>query len=86
MVGESQTVDLTDIDLQEIKKYNIFPEESKNLCFLREKIKEMNYAIGAHTCKPVGNIKHSSKIYVNKYMSTLGLNYFINKHKNRFIR
>ena len=34
MIGESETTELLDIDLQEIKKYNYNPNESKNLCFL----------------------------------------------------
>ena len=34
-------LDLTDIDLQEIKKYKYYIPENKNLCFFREKIEEM---------------------------------------------
>jgi hypothetical protein len=86
MIGESNTLDLTDIDLQEIKKYIDHPPENKNLCFLREKIYQMNYNLGAHTCNPTGNIKYSSKIYINKHMSILGLNFLINKHVKSFER
>jgi len=86
MVGESNTVDLTDIDLQEINKYVEADYESKKLCFLREKIEEMNYEIGAHNIHPVGNIKYSSKIYYNKHMRPIGLNYFIDKTLKRYER
>ena len=86
MFGESNTLDLTDIDLQEIKKYKYYIPENKNLCFFREKIEEMNYEPGAHGCKPVGNIKYSSKIYYNKHMNWLGLNYIIDKTLKRYER
>jgi hypothetical protein len=86
MFGESNTLDLTDIDLQEIKKYNYNTFENKNLCFFREKIEEISYGIGAHDCFPVGNIKYSSKIYYNKHMNWLGLNYIIDKKLKRYER
>ena len=86
MAGESQTQELTDIDLQDIKKgfYNWM--ESKYLCFLREHITEMNYNLGAHMINPVGQIKYSSKKYQNKHMNYLGLNFIINKIVERYNR
>jgi hypothetical protein len=36
MVGETESIDLKDIDLQSIKKFVYQPRENKNLCFLRE--------------------------------------------------
>ena len=87
MIGESNSLDLSDIDLQYIKKYNILTGESKNMCFLRENIKEMNYCMGAHYCNPIGNnIKYSINTYINKHMSSLGLSYLINKHIKRYER
>ena len=86
MIGESNTVDLTDIDLQEINKYTDYDFESKNLCFFREKIEEINYHPGAHKCNPVGNINYSSKIYYNKHMMWLGLNFIIDKMLKRYER
>ena len=86
MIGESKTLDLTDIDLQEITKYIDNNYESKKLCFLREKITSMNYGPGSHNCNPVGEVKYSSKKYINKHMNFLGLNFLINKHLKRYQR
>jgi hypothetical protein len=79
MIGESKILDLSDIDLQEIKKYRDFSQESKNICFLRESISDMNYGPGSHYCNPVGNIKYSQNIYTNRHMCHLGLPFLINK-------
>lgn len=84
MIGESITEDLSDIDLQDIVKYVSNEYESKNLCFLRESINEINYSVGAHTCNPIGEIKYSSKYYYNRHMSFLGLPFLINRYKERF--
>ena len=46
----------------------------------------MNYAAGAHSCNPIGEIKYSSKIYINKHMNCLGLPYYINKMINCYNR
>jgi len=86
MIGESKTLDLTDIDLQKIKKYYDCSSESKNLCFLREKITEMNYGFGAHYCNPQGIVNYSSKLYINKHMSWLGLTYLQDKILQRYVR
>jgi hypothetical protein len=72
--------------LQEINKYVEADYESKKLCFLREKIEEINYEVVAHNIHPVGNIKYSSKIYYNKHMNYIGVNYFIDKTLKRYER
>ena len=86
MLGESNTLDLSDIDLQDIKKYRINIYENKRLCFLREHIKEMDYLGGAHALHhtPVGNIIYSAKTYINKHMSYLGLKFYKNKNLARY--
>ena len=61
MIGESERIDLTDIDLHSIVRYVDHENESKKLCFLREKINDMNYNGGAHKCNPVGKIQYSKK-------------------------
>jgi hypothetical protein len=86
MIGESKNIELSDVKLQDIKKYVINNYENKNLCFLREKIEDINYTVGAHTCKPTGTIQYSQKIYINKHMNVLGLPYLLEKQKQRFER
>jgi len=86
MIGESQTIDLTDIDLQKIYKYVNNMWESKNICFLREKIIDMNFTAGSHTCEPLGEIVYSSNIYLNKHMEGIGLEYLKNKMIKRYER
>ena len=86
MIGESETLDLTDIDLQKINKYVNHTWESKNLCFLREKIIDMNYGPGCHSCSPTGKVVYSSNVYINKHMNMLGLDFLINKNIKRYER
>lgn len=85
MIGESDTLTLNDIDLQTINKFTPNTREDKSLCFYRNSIGEMNYTT-SHKCKPIGDIKYSQKIYYNKHMSYLGLNYIINKIISRYER
>ncbi len=86
MIGESKKIDLTDIDLQLINKFTPNKFEDKSLCFYRNSIGEMNYNLGAHKCNPIGSVKYSEKIYYNKHMSNLGLDYIVNKTLNRYKR
>jgi glycosyltransferase involved in cell wall biosynthesis len=86
MIGESETLDLTDIDLQQIKKYVINDYESKSICFLRDKISEMQYGPGSHSCNPLGIVKYSLKTYINKHMSNLGLPFLTDKMIKRYAR
>jgi len=86
MIGESKLLDLSDIDLQLLRKYKDNVWENKNLCFLREKISDINYGHGSHECHPSGNILFSSNEYINKHMSVLGLKFIINRYINRFNR
>ena len=86
MIGESKLTDLSDINLHEIKKYVNNNEESKKLCFLREKIKDMNYECGAHKCYINGRIKYSTKSYINKHMCNLGLTFYLNRILSRHNR
>ena len=86
MIGESNKVDLCDIQLQQLRKYVDNFMENKCLCFYRESIIDMRYGPGSHSCRPMGVIKYSSKEYYNKHMCNLGLPFLINKIKNRYER
>lgn len=86
MIGESVKLDLCDINLHTLNKYVEHDPESKSLCFLREKISAMNYNTGAHQCKPVGKITHSTIIYYNKHMCNLGLVFLTDKMIKRYER
>jgi hypothetical protein len=86
MFGESKTTDLSDINLQDITKYQIERMESKNICFLKDKITNMNFGAGSHKCSPRGVIKYSSRIYTLKHMSNLGLDFLIKKNLQRYQR
>jgi glycosyltransferase involved in cell wall biosynthesis len=86
MIGESDTIDLSDINLHQINRAIDCDNESKNLCFLRERLEEMNYYLGAHKCFPKGYVTFSSKKYINKHMNILGLPYLIDKMKKRYER
>lgn len=79
MIGESKSITLEDIDLNKINKYNDNAMENKSLCFLRDKIIDMNYNLGAHCCKPSGNVVYSKQIYINKHMCYLGEAFLVNK-------
>ena len=86
MICESNNIDLSDIDLQQINKYIDNPNESKQLCFLREMISDMNYNLGAHYSNPAGIVKYSSKIYYNKHMCNLGVNFLLDRIIERYKR
>lgn len=86
MIGESKLNDISDIDLQKINRYLDNQYESKKLCFLRQSIDEINYTPGAHSCNPIGNIKYSKNVYINRHNCFLGLEFLINRYKERFER
>ena len=86
MVGNSNKEDLTDIDLHTLKDGFYWPDENKSICFKRSAIQEMNYAIGAHKCNPVGNVVYSERKYILKHMEPLGLPFIIRKFTERYKR
>jgi hypothetical protein len=88
VIGESEKEDLSDINLYTINKFVRNSSESKKLCFLREKIENMNYDFGAHSSLPgiEGYVKYSKYVYINRHMNLLGLPYLINKIMNRYNR
>ena len=86
MIGESNTLNLTDINLQDIQKYTENTFLHKHLCFLRPSIVDMNYGPGSHSCIPQGNVVYSSNVYMMKHMCLLGLPFFTNKLTERYKR
>jgi len=86
MTADSQCVDLSDIDLHTITTGLFWETECKSVCFKRAEIQEMNYAIGAHSCRPVGRIQFSERRYVLKHMEPLGLPFMIAKFSGRYKR
>jgi hypothetical protein len=86
ITDDDVNAELTNVDLQKLKIYEKCVNESKNLCFKRSDITDMNYGLGAHSCNPTGNIKYSEKVYFNKHMSPICLNYFVAKYQRRFTR
>ena len=55
--------------------------ESKHIAFKPREISEMNYAPGAHSCAPVGNVHYSYKIYNLYHYKYIYLDYVIARHK-----
>jgi len=86
VVGESIGLDLKDINLHKQNKGFHNDYESKYVCFLREKIDEMNYGIGAHKANPTGIINYSKDVYRLKHMAILGLEFYKDKQKKRYKR
>ena len=86
IAGNSQQADLSDIDVHSLDHGFYWENESKSLCFKRSEIQEMNYELGAHTCRPVGRIQYSDRKYVVKHMEPLGLPYLIAKFQSRYKR
>ena len=83
MVSQSNSVLLTDIDLHNVRSGYPYSRESKNICFKRPDIEQMNYDYGAHNCNPSGNIRFSEKQYRLNHMAWLGLPYILDKMKRR---
>ena len=86
MVGNSNNENLLDIDLHSLENGFYWPDENKSICFKRAAIQEMNYAIGAHTCNPVGNVVYSERKYILKHMEPLGLSFMVYKFTERYKR
>lgn len=86
MIGDSRVDDLSDINLFELQHGVFYPMESKNICFLKDKIESMNYSHGSHSCNPRGIVKYSDREYILKHMDVLGLQYKLWKNKIRYDR
>ncbi len=88
MIANSNEEDLSDISLEDVNMGVPHRSESKSLCFYTgyKGVVEMNYSLGAHRCKPVGNVVYSTKRYKNKHMAYVGLKYITKRHDNAIKR
>ena len=86
MLGESQTIDLSDIDLFKLNTGIHNKNLSKTICFNMTHITDINFDFGAHNSKPFGNVTFSTQEYIIKHMNMLGEQWYINKLTQRFIR
>lgn len=87
MIGNSKSILLDNIKINNIKKGVYDNYYSKYICFKVPDIKEIGFTHGSHTLEnPVGNIKYSDKKYILKHISMPGLKFFKNKYKKRFQR
>lgn len=86
MVGDSQDVNLRDINLHALHHGYHYAPEDKRICFRVGPIQDMQFSHGCHTCQPVGVVRYSSKQYVLKHMDWIGLPYKLDKQRLRFER
>jgi glycosyltransferase involved in cell wall biosynthesis len=85
MVGEANTIDLSDINIFDIKKGVYDNNYSKRICFKYPTV-NIEYWWGAHTCFTYGNVVYSENQYLLKHYNYLGEEYLIDKYKKRYER
>lgn len=86
MIADSLCDDLSDVKLENVVNGVFNKFQSKTVCFWRPDIQEMNYAHGAHTCHPVGNIVWSKNVYLLEHFKFLGIPYLVNNYRLQFSR
>ncbi len=85
MVGESTRVDLSDIQLSDIKLGFLDENFSKRICFKYPDV-SMEYWYGAHKCWPIGRAVYSEKAYYMRHYNYLGAEYLADKYRKRYER
>jgi len=85
IVGNSKTIDLSDINLFTLNEGVYDDNFSKNILFKVPDVR-INFWWGAHNCNPLGNVKYSENIYTLKHMNYLGIDYLVEKHRKRYER
>lgn len=86
IIGDSNTEDLKDINLHELKMGIVSESENKPICFKAGPIRLMEFEIGGHRAFPKGNVKWSETSYTLKHMNHLGLAFKLARTKIRFDR
>jgi glycosyltransferase involved in cell wall biosynthesis len=85
IVGTSNTIDLSDINLHSLDE-GIWDENfSKRILFKVPDVR-INFWWGSHQSYPTGNIKYSEQKYVLKHFNHLGPEYLAEKHRKRYER
>lgn len=85
IVDNSSKVDISDIDPQSSSRAIRNRYMDKVVCFKPTKINEMNYDVGAHTCRPTGEVR-AGGVHLLKHMNWLGFSYHQARNKVRFER
>jgi hypothetical protein len=86
MFGNSKTETLEDINLNSVKIGYYWDLYDKNICFKVPDVIEMNYKLGSHGIKPIGNIIFSKKYYILKHFELVGLPFYKKKKIDRYNR
>jgi hypothetical protein len=84
--GDSRSATLDDADLHALNTGRPHPPESKQICFRRPQITEMNYNPGAHKSDPQGEVRWSRLIYPLKHIAWPGEEFMVRKHQLRYAR
>ena len=85
IVGDSGTETLEDADPHSMDLAVGCPSLDKTVCFMPRHIREINYGIGAHTCRPEGDPRWGGT-YLLKHMDYLGLPFKTRKNRVRYER
>ena len=86
IVAESQSLLLDDIDLHTLRDGFFDNGYDKTICFKRTLITDINFTRGAHKSNPKGKVVFQKVPYIMKHMNFLGLPWYTEKMKVRFLR
>jgi hypothetical protein len=86
MFGNSKKETLEDINLNSVEIGYYWDLYDKKICFKIPDVKEMNYELGSHGVKPIGNIIFSKKYYILKHFELVGLPFYKKKKIDRYNR
>ena len=86
MIGDSKTLDLSDVNLYEITRGYREPFYDKRVCFKKGPIQKMNFCQGQHTCKPEGNIVYSNEKYYYYHLKYISDKYLANRYLNDYTK
>jgi glycosyltransferase involved in cell wall biosynthesis len=78
LYANSKREDLSNIktEMDTITQAKYSKNHSKNICFDRTKITDINFSLGSHTADPKGEVKFSEKEYFLYHYKHLGYEYY----------